>query len=240
LEVVAQVLLNFYSGSSMCPATVWIISGLRSRRKNFTAPIPELFFSWTFAPALEFLVFMSVAPEVSFFMAQAQFRPLFSHVNILIVMVCIKLNEKWIKSSAQNYEHIPNFLSNLIKCFLTSSALTMRKSARKRQSQVQTIQRTVTVPLQTQLKVTVILYKKISAKAVAGFAVNAWGPFVISYDQNQENSCLENYICVRAFKHRPVPIDQVFYTRFMPCLLQSWRFQPTALPGQTMKRAQNT
>jgi len=38
----------------------------------------------------------------------------------------------------------------------------------------------------------------ISWKAVAGFTVNAWGPFVISYDQNQENGCLENYICVWA------------------------------------------
>jgi len=46
LEVVAKAiyLFKFYSGSSMCPATLWIISGLRSRRKNVTAPIPELFF----------------------------------------------------------------------------------------------------------------------------------------------------------------------------------------------------
>jgi len=29
------------------------------------------------------------------------------------------------------------------------------------------------------------------------------GAFVTSYDQNQENGCLENYICVRAFEHRP-------------------------------------
>jgi len=49
LEVVATAihLLNFYSGSSMCPATVWIISGLRSHRKNVTAPAPQLFFPWT-------------------------------------------------------------------------------------------------------------------------------------------------------------------------------------------------
>jgi len=47
LEVVSKAIiqLNFYSGSSMCPATVWIISGLRSRRKNVTASAPELFFS---------------------------------------------------------------------------------------------------------------------------------------------------------------------------------------------------
>jgi len=62
LEVVAKAiyLLNFYSGWSMYPATVGNISVLRSRRKNVTAPVPEL------------LVFMCVAPdpELSFFMAQ--------------------------------------------------------------------------------------------------------------------------------------------------------------------------
>jgi len=49
LDVVAKEIypLNFYFGSSMCPATVWIISELRSRRKNHTPPAPELFFSWT-------------------------------------------------------------------------------------------------------------------------------------------------------------------------------------------------
>jgi len=30
---------------------------------------------------------------------------------------------------------------------------------------------------------------------------------------------LENYICVRAFKHRLVPIDQVFCAHCMLCLL---------------------
>jgi len=49
LEVVPEAihLLNFYSGSSMYPATVWIISGLRSRRKNVAAPALQFFFSWT-------------------------------------------------------------------------------------------------------------------------------------------------------------------------------------------------
>jgi len=48
LEVVAKAiyLLNFYSGSSMCPVTAWIISGLWSRRKNVTVPAPQLFISW--------------------------------------------------------------------------------------------------------------------------------------------------------------------------------------------------
>ena len=56
-------------------------------------------------------------------------------------------------------------------------------------------------------------------------------PGDLSYDQNQENGCLENYKCVRAFKHQPVLIDQVFCTRCMLYLLQSWRFQLTVLPG---------
>jgi len=44
LEVVAKAiyLLNFYSGLSVCLATVWIISGLRSYRKNDTTPTPKL------------------------------------------------------------------------------------------------------------------------------------------------------------------------------------------------------
>jgi len=53
------------------------------------------------------------------------------------------------------------------------------------------------------------------------FSVDA---FFISYDRNQENNCLENHICVGAFKHRPVPINHVLCTRCMLCLLQSWRF----------------
>jgi len=45
LEVAAEAiyLLKFYSESSMCPDTVWIISGLRRSGKNDTAPAPELF-----------------------------------------------------------------------------------------------------------------------------------------------------------------------------------------------------
>jgi len=54
LEVVAKAIypLNFYSGLSMHAATAWIISGLRSRRKNDTTPAPELFFSWTWLQLL--------------------------------------------------------------------------------------------------------------------------------------------------------------------------------------------
>jgi len=85
-----------------------------------------------------------------------------------------------------------------------------------------------------------MVIQTISGKTVVGFTINAWGPVVISYDQNQKNGCLENYICVRVFKHRPVPIDQVFCTHYVLCLLQSWRIQLTTLPGQIRQRAQNT
>jgi len=49
LEVVAKAiyLLNFSSGWSMCSATLWIISRLRSCHKNITALAPQFFFSWT-------------------------------------------------------------------------------------------------------------------------------------------------------------------------------------------------
>jgi len=50
----------------MCLATIWIILGLWSCRKNVTA----LALFLKMAPAPELLVFMSVALEVSFFMAQ--------------------------------------------------------------------------------------------------------------------------------------------------------------------------
>ena len=50
-----------------------------------------------------------------------------------------------------------------------------------------------------------IAIQTISWKAVAGFAGNAWRPFVFSYDQNQENGCLENY---RAFAFEHLNTDQ--------------------------------
>ena len=72
--------------------------------------------------------------------------------------------------------------------FFTSSALTMRKSAKKQQSRVETIQRTATTRNITQNNGNINNFWK----GFAGFGVNAWGPVVISYDQNQVNSCLEN------------------------------------------------
>ena len=57
----------------MCPATVWIISGLRSRRKKCHSSGSGALLFMNMAPALELLVFMSVipAPKLSFFMTQA-------------------------------------------------------------------------------------------------------------------------------------------------------------------------
>jgi len=78
LKVVAKAIvqLKFYSGSSMGPATVWIVSGLRSRRTNDTAPAlaAELFFSWTW---LRFRGSLFHGSDSS-----SGFR-LFLHINIL-------------------------------------------------------------------------------------------------------------------------------------------------------------
>jgi len=77
----------------MCPATVWIISGLRRRPKNVTALAPQLFMNM--APALELLVFMSVALALElFFHGSGSSFCSFSHIHILIVLVCLKLNGK--------------------------------------------------------------------------------------------------------------------------------------------------
>jgi len=65
----------------------------------------------------------------------------------------------------------------------------MRKSAQKQQWQVQAIKRTVTGIKESQDNGHINNFWKGSR----------WGPFVISYDQNQENGFLENHICVRAF-----------------------------------------
>jgi len=79
---------------------------LRSRRKNDTAPAPELLCFMNMAPAPELLVFMSVvpAPELSFFMAPAPSpdSACFHTLIFSIVLVCLKLNGKWFKSSTQN------------------------------------------------------------------------------------------------------------------------------------------
>jgi len=110
----------------------------------------------------------------------------------------------------------------------------MRKFAKKQQSQVQTIQWTVPSRNATQDNGNI----KNFLKGSRWFCLQCLRSFCYFLRQNQENGCLENYIRVRAFTHRPVPIDQVLCT-CMLCLLQSWRFQLTALPGQNMQ-AQNT
>jgi len=118
-----------------------------------------------------------------------------SHINIVIALVCLKLNGKLMISSTQNQENIPNILSNLIWYFFTSSAVTMRKSANKR-------------------------HTNNFWKDSRWFCLRCLRTFSYFLRQNQENGCLENYIRVRAFKYRPVPIDQVFCTRCTLCLLQ--------------------
>ena len=64
------------------------------------------------APAPELLVFMNMAPapELSFFRNQAPAPASirFHTCNSLIVLVCLKLNGKLMKSSTQNQENIPN------------------------------------------------------------------------------------------------------------------------------------
>jgi len=126
------------------------------------------------------------------------------------------------------------FYSNLIWYCFTSSAVTMRKFAKKQQSQVQKIQWTVPSRNATQDNGNINNFWKGSR----WFCLQCLRTFCCFLRQNQENGCLENYIRVRAFTHRPVPIDQVLCA-CMFCLLQSWRFQLTALPGQNMQ-AQNT
>jgi len=107
----------------------------------------------------------------------------------------------------------------------------MRKSAIKQQSQVQTMQRTVPSRNATQGNGNINNFWKGSR----WFCLQCLRTFCHFLRQNQENGCLEDYIRVRAFKQRPIPIDQVFCTRCMLCLLQSWRVQLTALPGQTIQ-----
>jgi len=112
----------------------------------------------------------------------------------------------------------------------------MRKSAKKKQSQVQTIQRTVSSRNVTQDN---DIMKKFW-KGSRWFRRQCLRYFRYFLRTESRKWLFVNYISIRAFKHRPVPIDQVFCTRCILCLLQSWRFQLTALPGQTIQRVQNT
>ena len=95
--------IKFYSGSSTYPATVWIFSGLRSRRKNDTAPAPQLFFSWTWLQlrSSSFHEHGSRSGAFGFHECGSGFYS-FSYINILIVSVFLKFSGKWIISSTQN------------------------------------------------------------------------------------------------------------------------------------------
>jgi len=101
MEVVVEAiyLLNFYAGSSMCPDSVWIISGLRRRRKNVTAPAPQLFFSWTWLQLrTSWSSWVWTRLRSSLFHGSGWRSGFcsFSHNNILIVLMRLKLNRKWI------------------------------------------------------------------------------------------------------------------------------------------------
>jgi len=99
LEVVAKTiyLLNFYSGLSIFPVTVWNISGLRSRRQNDTAQLRSSSLhkhgSGYSSGALGFHECGSGSGAL--FYHGSGFCSL-SHINILILLVCLKLNGKWI------------------------------------------------------------------------------------------------------------------------------------------------
>jgi len=123
--------------------------------------------------------------------------------------------------------------SNLIWQFSTSSALAMKKSAKKQQSQVQMIQRTVTSRNVTQDNIKINKFWKGSR----WFCPQSLRTFYFLWPESRKWLFGKLHLCY--LKHRPVPIDQVFCARCMLCLLQSWRFQLTALPRQTMQRTQN-
>ena len=71
----AQSHLNHFNKTHLCDS--FQKTGLRSRRKNNSAPTPELFFSWTWL-RLQLrssrFSWVSPAPEFSFFMAPVPYR----------------------------------------------------------------------------------------------------------------------------------------------------------------------
>jgi len=100
----------------------------------------------------------------------------------------------------------------------------MRKSAKK-QSQVQTIKRTVTGIKESQDNDNIN---------------NFWKGSRWFYSQGLRTFCHFLRPESRKWLFRKVHLCPSVCTLCMLCLLQSWRFHLTALPGQTMQRAQNT
>jgi len=205
----------------MCPATVWIISGLRSRRKNDTTPAPELFFHehGSSTGALGFhecgsgALFLHGSGSSSGFCS-------FSHINILIVLVCLKLNRKWIQIKYTRSEEYTKPFWVISSSWFLQAALLPWRYQRKNNHRFRRF-REVTSKNVTQHNGNINNFWKGSH----WFCLQCLKTFCYFLRQNQENGCLKNYIRVRIFKDRPVPIDQVLCTRFMLCLLQSWRFQ---------------
>jgi len=106
----------------------------------------------------------------------------------------------------------------------------MRKSTKKQQSQVQTIQRTVTSRNATQDNGNINNF----CEGNRWFYLQYLRTFCYFSQQNQDIGCLVKYIRVQEFKYRPVPIDQVFCTRCMLCLLQS------TIPATSAARVNHT
>jgi len=110
LHILATVLLCCDLKARVASAqsfTLWQQAELPSRRKNSTAPAPEFFFSWTrlrlrlqFRNSWFSRVWLQL--RSSLFHGSSSGFCSFSHINIAIVLVCLKLNGKWIKSNTQN------------------------------------------------------------------------------------------------------------------------------------------
>ena len=99
----------------------------------------------------------------------------------------------------------------------------MRKSEKKQQSQIQTIQRTV---IPGESKITVI--KKIPEKQ-SMVLLSMPGDVLLFLTTRAKKTAVwkTTFVSEHSTVHSPIPIDQVFCTRCMFCLLQSWRFQLT-------------
>ena len=154
----------------------------------------------------------------------------FSHILILIVLVCLSWIENEIYQVQKAKRIYQTFWSNLVIFY--NQRYYHEEIIEKQQSQVQTIQRIVTSRKVTQNNGNINNFWKGSRwfcrQCLRTFCYFLWP------ESRKWLFGKPQYICVWAFKHRPVPTDVVFCTRCMLCLLQSWRFQITALPGQAV------
>ena len=157
----------------------------------------------------------------------------FSHIKILIVLVCLKLNGKGLNQVHKIMRYTKHFWVIYSGSFSQASLLRWGNQRKKIQSQVQMIQRTVSSRNATQDNGNINIFRK----AVASFVVNAWGPFVIYNDQNQENGCLKNYICA---EHLNADQSQLTKCFALPACFACCSFGNSSQQLYTMQRAQNT